>query len=148
MAVAMVSTISYDMTPYSLVETHWRFGGTYCPNPQGRKVNKATSKNLLSLLFSFDSGGGTFLRNVCKLLPDYPASITETLLYIYKWVSCKEKMSKDEGRYCEIINVSICSNTSYNMKTTWVCVVVTFLGLWVVNRDLKCTYCWGLVVEI
>jgi hypothetical protein len=93
--VTMMSTISYDMTPYSLMKTYRRFGGTYSPHPQGWKVNQATSKNqglLVRLALQLWRWSGAFLRNVCKLLPDYPASITKTLLHFYVWVSCKKKI--------------------------------------------------------
>jgi hypothetical protein len=44
--------ISWDATPCSPVEVHRRFGGTYCPHPQGAKVNQARSKLQATFLAS------------------------------------------------------------------------------------------------
>jgi hypothetical protein len=39
------STVSWDVTPYSVVEFFRRFGGTYCPCLQHRRVNKTSNES-------------------------------------------------------------------------------------------------------
>jgi hypothetical protein len=65
MAVAMKSTIYWDMFPCSL-EVHRRFEGTSYVRPWGSRINQAryTLFVCFGLLFDPEDGGCTFLRNV------------------------------------------------------------------------------------
>jgi hypothetical protein len=78
----VLGAVTEDITPCSLVEVQWRFGGTQCPPTSGsnRKPSKQACAccvrlcRLLGLLFSPGDGGSTLLCNVGKLLPDCMAS--------------------------------------------------------------------------
>jgi hypothetical protein len=78
-----------DVTAYFLVEVHRSFGGTHCFHSQSRRVNTVSKQAartvspcfflicFLSSLFDPEGGLGASLRNICKHLPDYMASLAE-----------------------------------------------------------------------
>jgi hypothetical protein len=88
------STVVWDVTPFSPVGLHRRFGGTYCLYLQGQTVSQASSQqdagskqsdrycrwiciglHRVSMLpascFNPEDGSGIFLRSVGELIPDY-----------------------------------------------------------------------------
>jgi hypothetical protein len=70
-AVTAKGTVSWDVTtPCSPVD-HWRFGGTYCHSRRARQENEHQEADSSFLFFEPEDWDGTFLRNVCELLPDY-----------------------------------------------------------------------------
>jgi hypothetical protein len=44
--VTVKSSVFYDITPFSPVEVHRRFGGKYRKHLQGRKVNQSRNQKL------------------------------------------------------------------------------------------------------
>jgi hypothetical protein len=60
------------MIPCSLIEVYLHFIETYCLHLQGRRVRPRRKQRLLAVclfgvLFDFEDGGSTFLRNAGKL---------------------------------------------------------------------------------
>jgi hypothetical protein len=80
-AVTVTSIVFWDVTPCSIVEVYWCFGGALCLHLQGRRVKQADNKFCLILAlhtfgihFDLEDGGSTFLWNIGTRVPDYTAS--------------------------------------------------------------------------
>jgi hypothetical protein len=83
-------TISYNVTPCSLVEAYWRFGGIHCLSRQGWNVCCTTKQNthfstcFQDLLSDADNQSCGIFRHFGKRIPDWMASLlTHDTLHIY-----------------------------------------------------------------
>jgi hypothetical protein len=104
--VNMLVTVSWDVAPYSLVETGQGFGGAYYLHHQGDHSNDGSRKHLQNV--------GQFLRDymlqhtrrqssslilfIPKRIRDYHVVVTETSRYGTDWNHHSTSVGKPEGK--------------------------------------------------
>jgi hypothetical protein len=140
-AVTMNSTVFWELTPSSLVDVYWCFGGTYCLYLQGRRVRQANS-TILAACLAYSST----LKMEAVRFPETPANFYQTTrrkfpedsTRLNQDIGCFARDSSRKSLFSNTLNQSIYLSGHYfrGLGKWEICVRISDSQVEIWKRDL------------